>query len=131
MIEEKEEPEFKFIHRAEEHPKGWGRELWIHNDEDYCGKILEIKKGKTLSYHYHNEKKESFYLISGEVKVVYSTNEDEFFRVPTQILTLIPGDILEVPPKTPHCVIALEDSSIYEVSTHHKNEDSIRIVKGD
>ena len=25
--------------------KYWGTEFWIHNDKDYCGKILTIKKG--------------------------------------------------------------------------------------
>ena len=22
--------------------KGWGEEIWIHNDEEYCGKILRF-----------------------------------------------------------------------------------------
>ena len=26
---------------AEVHEKTWGKELWIHNSEKYCGKILE------------------------------------------------------------------------------------------
>ncbi len=21
-------------------PKAWGEEIWIHNDEEYCGKLL-------------------------------------------------------------------------------------------
>jgi hypothetical protein len=27
-------------------PKAWGREVWIVNSDLYCGKILEIGKGK-------------------------------------------------------------------------------------
>jgi hypothetical protein len=42
--------------------KGWGREVWIANGKLYCGKILEIKKGKRCSLHYHKLKTESFYL---------------------------------------------------------------------
>ena len=37
-------------------PKGWGREVWIANGDLYCGKILEINKGKRLSLHYHKIK---------------------------------------------------------------------------
>ena len=32
------------IHIVE--PKGWGREVWIANNPQYCGKILEIKRKK-------------------------------------------------------------------------------------
>ena len=40
--------------------KGWGEEIWIHNDEEYCGKILRFfKKGNKFSLHYHIIKKES------------------------------------------------------------------------
>ncbi len=34
-------------------PKGWGREIWIANNGLYCGKILEINKGKKCSLHFH------------------------------------------------------------------------------
>jgi len=50
-------------------PKGWGREVWIANGEHYCGKILEIRKGKRCSLHYHKLKTESFYLRSGRLKL--------------------------------------------------------------
>ena len=39
--------------------KIWGHELWIHNDEDYCGKLLVFpKKNSHFSMHYHLKKKE-------------------------------------------------------------------------
>ena len=50
-------------------PKGWGREVWIANGDLYCGKILEITKGKKLSLHYHKIKSESFYLRAGRLVV--------------------------------------------------------------
>jgi hypothetical protein len=40
-------------------PKGWGREIWIANGDLYCGKILEINKGKKCSLHFHKIKTES------------------------------------------------------------------------
>jgi len=34
--------------------KGWGQEIWIHNDEEYCGKLLRFnKEGSKFSMHYH------------------------------------------------------------------------------
>jgi mannose-6-phosphate isomerase-like protein (cupin superfamily) len=50
-------------------PKVWGREIWIANNPEYCGKVLEIEKGKRCSLHYHKLKLESFYLRRGKLKV--------------------------------------------------------------
>jgi mannose-6-phosphate isomerase-like protein (cupin superfamily) len=46
-------------------PKSWGREVWIVNNETYCGKILYITAGKTGSLHFHQHKTETFYLRVG------------------------------------------------------------------
>ena len=51
--------------------KGWGYELWIHNDEEYCGKLLYFKKGKKCSLHYHEKKKETFYLQDGKLECTF------------------------------------------------------------
>ena len=41
-------------------PKAWGEEVWIHNDEEYCGKILRFfKAGNKFSLHYNILKKMS------------------------------------------------------------------------
>ena len=29
--------------------KGWGEEIWIHNNEEYCGKLLYFVKDKKCS----------------------------------------------------------------------------------
>ena len=39
--------------------KGWGHELVIVNHNGYCGKILNVDKGKQTSWHYHNLKSEN------------------------------------------------------------------------
>lgn len=36
--------------KPEYHAKGWGYELWIHNDEEYCGKLLFFKEGRDVPY---------------------------------------------------------------------------------
>jgi hypothetical protein len=50
-------------------PKGWGREVWIANNDRYRGKILEIRQGKRCSPHYRKLETETFYLRTGKLKV--------------------------------------------------------------
>ena len=53
----------KAPHRVD---KKWGYELWVHNDEDYCGKLLVFNKiGDKFSMHYHLIKKETWYFQKG------------------------------------------------------------------
>ena len=33
---------------GERHEKAWGHELWIINDEKYCGKLLVFKKTQRI-----------------------------------------------------------------------------------
>jgi len=108
--------------------KGWGKEIWIHNDSDYCGKILHFHKGMKLSFHYHRLKKETFYLFSGLLLVYYSWRDD---LEQAEFKVLYPGDAFEVPPKLRHRMLALEESYLIEASTQHFDDDSIRIIKGD
>ena len=44
--------------------------MWIHNDADYCGKLLFFEKGKRCSYHYHKLKTETFYLQDGKMLIM-------------------------------------------------------------
>jgi quercetin dioxygenase-like cupin family protein len=46
-------------------------------------------------------------------------------------MNLIVGDVVHIKPCVPHKLIAVEKSSIMEVSTQHFEEDSYRIQKGD
>lgn len=41
------------------------------------------------------------------------------------------GMVVTIPQGNPHQIQALEDSVIVEFSTHHEDEDSYRIQKGD
>ena len=108
--------------------KGWGYELWIHNDEEYCGKLLYFKKGKKCSLHYHDLKKETFYVQSGRLECTFY-NLDEPEKKSTLILAA--GDSKEIPRRLVHQMKALEDTVMFEFSTQHFDEDSIRIEKGD
>jgi mannose-6-phosphate isomerase-like protein (cupin superfamily) len=108
--------------------KVWGREVWIANGELYCGKILEINKGKRCSLHYHQLKTESFYLRSGRLRVRIKESPD---ASETEELELNPGDCMDIYPGLLHQMEALEDAELYEFSTQHFDSDSHRIAQGD
>ena len=109
-------------------PKGWGREIWIANNDKYCGKILEIAKGKRLSLHFHKLKTESFFLRSGRLLIrIKESPEAEA----VEEFEMSPGDCMDVPPGLVHQMVALEDAELFEFSTQHFNSDSHRLIKGD
>lgn len=116
------EKEGKFVQ------KGWGYEFWIVNKEEYCGKILFFKKGKSCSWHFHKLKDETFYIQSGKLKLVYSDNDD---KSKATELIMEKGDIFHVPVGLRHQMTALVDTEMFEFSTEHFDEDSIRVEKGD
>jgi mannose-6-phosphate isomerase-like protein (cupin superfamily) len=102
---------------SDHHPKVWGEEIWIVNTAAYCGKKLLLKKDFQSSLHYHKKKDETFYVQSG--KVVFQLGELR--------MILLPGNTVHVPPMTHHRFFGVEDSEIFEFSTHHDEEDSYRI----
>jgi mannose-6-phosphate isomerase-like protein (cupin superfamily) len=109
-------------------PKGWGREIWIANGERYCGKILQISKGKKCSLHFHKLKDESFYLRAGRLllKVKASPDSSEL-----EVFILEAGQCLDIPVGLVHQMEALEDAELYEFSSQHLDSDSHRLVRGD
>lgn len=117
-------------YRPERHPHGWGYEDWISNNEKYCGKLLFFEKGKCCSFHYHEKKRETFYLFSGKMKILVGW-EDGLDGPEIKSYIFNPGDCLEIPRGLRHRMIALENSNLFEFSTTHFEEDSKRLVKGD
>ena len=109
-------------------PKGWGREVWIANNERYCGKILEINKGKKCSLHFHKLKTESFFLRRGRIKMRIKESADSPV---IEEFEMVAGDCMDIPPGLVHQMEALEDVELYEFSTQHFDSDSHRLVKGD
>jgi quercetin dioxygenase-like cupin family protein len=105
------------FHQPEVIEKVWGKEVIIHNSNLYCGKILEFKKDYYSSFHYHTEKTETWFVLSGTLSLQYEGNSR----------TLTPNSIVHLPPYTLHQLFALTDSIILEVSTPHNDNDTIRI----
>jgi quercetin dioxygenase-like cupin family protein len=98
-------------------PKDWGEEHWIVNNDLYCGKKLILRKGFRCSLHYHKVKHETFYVESGLVQL----------SIPGGLRIMRPGDRAVIKPTTVHRFTGLEDSVIFEFSTHHEDSDSYRI----
>jgi mannose-6-phosphate isomerase-like protein (cupin superfamily) len=109
-------------------PKGWGREVWIANNDLYCGKILEIRQGRKCSLHFHKLKTESFFLRAGRLKVRVKESVDSAV---IEEFEMEPGQCMDVPPGLVHQMEALEDAELFEFSTQHFNSDSHRLVNGD
>ena len=109
------------------HEKAWGYELWIHNEEDYCAKILHFNKDAKFSMHYHVIKEETWYVQSGKFQLnIIDTDTADILSYELNV-----GDIVEIPKGAPHQLIALEEGDIFETSTEHFDEDSYRVWKGD
>ncbi len=109
-------------------PKGWGFEKWIHNTEEYCGKLLYFAKGKKCSWHYHKLKDETFYVQSGIVIVRFS-DEDDLENANSVVLKK--GDNFHVYRGLRHQMEAVIDTELFEFSTQHFDSDSYRIKRGD
>ncbi len=114
-----------------QHPKRvekkWGYELWIHNDTDYCGKLLVFNNsGDKFSMHYHMIKDETWYVQEGAFQFDWIDTENGE-RLYTQIQK---GDVIEIKKGLPHQLTALVDNAtIFEVSTQHFDDDSYRIYR--
>lgn len=100
---------------VEVHPKVWGEEHWIANRE-FCGKKLILKRGYRCSVHYHKNKDETFFVVSGLVAM----------EVEGQLRFMRPGEKQDIHPGTRHRFIGLADSVIMEFSTRHEEDDSYR-----
>lgn len=100
--------------------KVWGREVWIINEPEYCAKFLFIKWGAKGSLHYHKEKKETFYCLSGQAGL-HIDGRDYMLNEVARPKT--------IPPGTPHQIIGLGKgiNKILEISTHHSDEDVVRL----
>jgi mannose-6-phosphate isomerase-like protein (cupin superfamily) len=109
--------------------KGWGYEIWVANNDKYCGKLLFFNKQKKCSWHYHKLKEEHFYLQSGRILLLYGWDED--IKKASKLI-LNPGDSFHVPIGLKHQMKGLlKRNYLFEFSTHHEDSDSIRILVGD
>ena len=102
--------------------KPWGWELlWAHADA-YVGKILFVRAGESLSLQFHREKDESWYVESGRAKLELGAVGAAVLN--TEVVSA--GACFRYPPGTVHRITALDDTTIFEVSTPHL-DDVVRL----
>jgi mannose-6-phosphate isomerase-like protein (cupin superfamily) len=107
--------------------KGWGSEnIWCTNDK-YCGKLMNFNTDAKFSMHFHAEKYETWYVLSGKFEVEWIDTTDA-----SKCSTFLKeGGVWHNPPLMPHRLICLEKGTIIEVSTPDSVEDNYRILPGD
>ena len=111
---------FAFVPRRVEKP--WGYELiWALTDH-YCGKVLFVRAGHSLSLQFHREKDEAWYVESGRAKLeLGELGEGTLIE---EIVSA--GASFRLPPGTVHRITALDDTTVLEVSTPHL-DDVVRL----
>src|SRR6476659_11289555 len=90
--------------------KPWGWELIWAVAEQYCGKVLFVKAGESLSLQFHREKDEAWLIQSGRVKLELGEVGDPVLRVEV----VGTGAAFHYTPGTVHRVTAIEDTTILE-----------------
>jgi mannose-6-phosphate isomerase len=103
--------DFSFEPRRVDKP--WGHELIWALAEGYCGKVLFVRAGQSLSLQFHREKDESWYVHSGRAELQVGAVGEAVLK--TEVI--VAGAALRLRPGTVHRVTALEDTTILEVST--------------
>ena len=92
--------------------KPWGFELLFAHTSKYAGKLIFVRKGHRLSLQYHEKKDESIYVYEG--KALIEIEGDDGRLVST---VLQPSQCIRIPPLTKHRLKAIEDTTLFEVST--------------
>lgn len=107
-------------------PKSWGHEDIFVSRNDYCGKILNFNSDTKCSLHYHLEKDETWYILSGEFSIRYI----DTLTGTHKIESLNTGDIWRNTPGLPHQIVCHKQGQILEVSTRDQLSDNYRIYPG-
>ena len=101
--------------------KPWGKEEVIEINSRYMVKKLTMNAGHRCSTQYHNFKKETIYVLSGQLKIYWGTKMDQL-----QSRIYKSGENITIPPKLIHRMEAVEDS-IYLESSTPEMEDVVRL----
>jgi mannose-6-phosphate isomerase-like protein (cupin superfamily) len=102
-----------YVRRIE---KPWGWELhWTPADLPYMGKVLHINAGARISLQLHDEKRESWLLMSGRVKVIWEDSRGVLVEA-----ELRRGEGYTCALGQKHRLVGITDCDVIEVSTPEK-----------
>ena len=92
--------------------KPWGFELLLAHTPKYAGKLIFVRKGHRLSLQYHQKKDESIYVYEGKVLIELEGSDGRM-----EVNILQPGEGKRIHPLRRHRIQAIEDTTLFEVST--------------
>jgi len=102
--------------------KPWGKEEVIEINEKYMMKKLTMWKGHRCSLQLHNYKKETIYILSGQLRIISGPNQN---NLTGKIYKA--GESITISPGTVHRMEGAEDSVYLEASTPEM-DDVVRLV---
>jgi len=117
---------FRRVRRVE---KRWGHELWLHNSPMYCGKVLVVMPGRRLSFHYHEDKHETFTVLEGRAMLYVGERHNNSYTGDWHLLE--PGTVVDIQPYQVHSLESADQGPVHvlEVSTQHRDCDSYRFTE--
>ena len=101
--------------------KPWGKEEVVELNERYMMKKLTMWKGERCSLQYHRFKRETIYVLAGQLRILTGPAADDLATHaygPDSYVTIVPGVV--------HRMEALEDCVYLEASTPEM-EDVVRL----
>lgn len=99
-----------YVRRVE---KPWGYELhWVREDRPYMGKVIHINAGCRLSLQLHDQKQESYFMMSGRGALIWENEKGELIETELQ-----PGKGYTTKIGQKHRLKGLTDCDIIEAST--------------
>lgn len=101
--------------------KPWGSEDVIEINESYMLKKLFMKKGHRCSLQYHEHKKETIYVLTGQLRILCGESKD---LLEAKMYTV--GECITIGPNIIHRMEAVEDCEYLEASTPEM-DDVIRL----
>lgn len=101
--------------------KPWGSEELLEKNAVYVVKRLFMKQGHRCSLQYHQQKRETVYVLSGVLRILVGPSAEQL-----QEKLYRAGDSLTLEPGTVHRMEGVEDSYYLEASTPEL-DDVVRI----
>ena len=96
--------------------KPWGYEKVLIYTDKYLTKELFIKESFQTSFHFHEKKDETMYIVSGTGYIEFD-DKKEYFGI---------NDTIRIEPTVQHSIVAAENTVLHEVSTPYL-DDTIRV----
>lgn len=101
--------------------KPWGKEEILEINDRYLFKKLTMLEGKRCSLQYHENKKETIYVLSGKLKIYLGKSKDELEQK-----IFLKGETITIKPGVVHRMEGFTKAVYLEASTPEIN-DVIRL----